>query len=242
MALAKAIRKVAVVSGVCYGFIGNRMLEGYLRETDFLLLEGATPQQIDRALEGFGMAMGPCRMVDMAGVDVCAKIVQERGKEGKLPNDPCYRVVGSRLFELGRHGQKTGHGYYRYEERNPVRDPEVEAICAALATEHGVARRGGIGDEEIVERCIYPIINEGAKILEERIAYRPGDIDVVWVAGYGFPGIKGGPMHYADAVGLARVHERLLAYANARGNTHGYWTPATRLANLAAAGGTFANA
>jgi 3-hydroxyacyl-CoA dehydrogenase len=138
MALAKTIRKVAVVSGVCFGFIGKRMLEPYLRETEFLLLEGATPAQIDRAIESFGMAMGPCRMADMAGIDVAAKVVLERCKEGTLPADPSYRVACQRLFELGRHGQKTGAGYYRYEGRKPLHDPEVDAIMATLAQQRWI--------------------------------------------------------------------------------------------------------
>jgi 3-hydroxyacyl-CoA dehydrogenase len=242
MALAKTLRKVAVVSGVCYGFIGNRMLDPYLREVEFLLLEGASPQQIDHVLERFGMAMGPCRMMDLAGVDVCAKVVLERGKEGKLPDDPHYRVVCSRLFDLGRHGQKTGHGFYRYEGRTPSPDREVDTILAGLAAEHGIARRIGIDADEIVERCLCPLINEGAKILEEGIAYRPGDIDVVWIAGYGFPTLKGGPMHYAGELGLGRVHDLLLKYGKAHGDAHGYWKPSALLARLAAVHGKFADA
>ena len=234
MALAKRIRKVAVVSGVCYGFIGNRMLDPYLREAEFMLLEGATPQQIDQALERFGMAMGPCRMMDMAGVDVCAKVVIERAKDGRLPDDPNYRVVCSRLFELGRHGQKTGHGFYAYDGRTPLPDPEVDAIVAALAAERGISRRASISENEIVERCLYPLINEGAKILEEGIAYRPGDIDIVWIAGYGFPTQKGGPMHHAGEIGLAHVHSRLLAHGKAHGDAHGYWRPSALLTRLAA--------
>src|SRR6201999_2700983 len=133
------IGKVAVVSGVCYGFIGNRMAEVYMREAEFLMMEGAEPQQIDRAVEAVGMAMGPCRMLDMAGIDVGAKTVIERDKDGGLPADPAYRVVVRKLFELGRFGQKTGLGYYRYEGRTPVSDPELAAICRQLAAEHGIA-------------------------------------------------------------------------------------------------------
>jgi 3-hydroxyacyl-CoA dehydrogenase len=239
LALARTIGKVAVVSGVCYGFIGNRMLEPYLREAEFLLLEGATPTQIDRALEAFGLAMGPCRMIDMAGVDVAANVVVARGKEGKLPADPRYRVVCRTLAELGRHGQKTGAGYYRYEGRTPLHDPEVDSIMAGLAARFGIARRADIDDEEIVERCLYPLVNEGARILEEGIAYRAGDIDVVWIDGYGFPAVKGGPMHMADVLGLPHIEARLDRYAALRGNAHGYWTVAKRLRDLAAAGGTF---
>ncbi len=232
MSVAKIIGKTAVVSGVCYGFIGNRMLESYLRETEFLLLEGATPSQIDKAIEAFGMAMGPCRMIDMAGVDVAAKVVIERQKAGGLPDDPSYRTVVQRLFELGRHGQKTASGYYRYDGRKAIVDAEVQAICLELAQRHGIARRDNISDLEILERCLYPLINEGAQILEEGIAYRPGDIDVVWVQGYGFPAYKGGPMHMVSASGATSIRKRLEAYANTRGNLHGYWTVSPRLIRL----------
>jgi 3-hydroxyacyl-CoA dehydrogenase len=242
LALAKTIKKVAVVSGVCFGFIGNRMLEPYLRECEFLLLEGATPTQIDQAIESFGMAMGPCRMIDMAGIDVAAKVVLERRKEGTLPADPSYRMACQKLFELGRHGQKTGAGYYKYEGRTPVHDPEVNGIMAALAKQFGIARRSDIGDEEIVERCLYPLINEGARILEEGIAYRAGDIDIVWLNGYGFPAVKGGPMHTANDIGIEQIETCLDHYAEQRGNAHGYWTPAELLSDLAAAEGHFGEA
>lgn len=242
MALAKTIRKVAVVSGVCFGFIGNRMLEPYLRECETLLLEGATPTQIDRAVESFGMAMGPCRMIDMAGVDVTAKVVFERAKEGTLPADPSYRVVCRKLFELGRHGQKTSAGYYKYDGRTPVHDPEVDAVMAALAKEYGIVRRSDISDQEIFERCMYSLINEGARILEEGIAYRAGDIDIVWLNGYGFPALKGGPMHTGNVVGLKQFKARLDHYAVQRGNQYGYWTAAKLLSDLAAAGRPFGDA
>ncbi|MBV7484647.1 3-hydroxyacyl-CoA dehydrogenase NAD-binding domain-containing protein [Bordetella sp. BOR01] len=229
MKLAKTIRKTAVVSGVCYGFIGNRMLESYLREADFLLMEGATPRQIDRAIEAAGLAMGPCRMLDMAGTDVAAKIVLEQGKTGMLPDDPSYRAVVGKLFEHGRMGQKAGRGYYRHEGRSPVDDPEVDALCQALAARHGIARRERIDDEEIVERCLYPLINEGARILDEGIAYRPGDIDIVWTHGYGFPDYRGGPIFMADRIGLRHIRERLRHYGARHGNAHGYWTVAPLL-------------
>lgn len=242
LALARTIQKVAVVAGVCYGFIGNRMLEPYLREAEFLLLEGATPTQVDRALEAFGMAMGPCRMIDMAGVDVAAKVVVERAKEGKLPADPSYRVACRTLAELGRLGQKSGAGYYKYEGRTLVADAEVDGIMQALAAKFGIVRRDAISDEEIVERCLYPLINEGARILEEGIAYRAGDIDIVWINGYGFPAVKGGPMHMANVVGLRRIQARLDHYAQLRGNAHGYWTAAGLLRDRAAAGRPFGEA
>lgn len=230
MKLASTIGKVPVVSGVCYGFIGNRMAEVYMREAEFLIMEGAEPAQVDAAVEALGMAMGPCRMLDMAGVDVGARTVIEYGKAGGLPPDPGYRALVRKLFERGRFGQKTGAGYYRYEGRNPLPDPQVAAIAAALAAEHGIARRERIGLGEIVERLMYPLINEGLKILDEGIAYRPGDIDVVWVAGYGFPDHRGGPMWMAGEVGLDVIAARLAHYAAERGNPYGYWTPARRLA------------
>ncbi len=236
MALGRRIGKVAVVSGVCYGFIGNRMAEVYMRETEFLLMEGAQPQQIDQAVEALGLAMGPCRMLDMAGIDVGAKTVIEYGKAGGLPPDASYRAVVRRLFEIGRHGQKTNAGYYRYEGRTPVPDPQVVALSGTLAHEHGILRRGDITADEIVARLLYPLINEGVRILEEGIAYRPGDIDVVWTAGYGFPDHRGGPMWMADDIGLAKIVERMHRFARERGNDFGYWTVSPLLEKLAAEG------
>lgn len=224
MALAKQIGKVAVVSGVCYGFIGNRMLEGYLRETELLLMEGAEPAQIDAAIEAIGFAMGPCRMIDMAGVDVAAKVLLERQKEGSYVDDPSYRAVVRRLHELSRHGQKTGIGYYRYEGRTPVADERFTQIALALAVQHQIPRRNAIPDEEIVERCMYPLMNEGKKILDEGIAHHAGDIDAVWVHGYGFPAYKGGPMHLAEKLGKEHVRCRLEFYGKRQGgDPHGYW-------------------
>jgi 3-hydroxyacyl-CoA dehydrogenase len=232
MKLAKTIGKTPVVSGVCFGFIGNRMLEVYLREAEFLLMEGADPKQVDAAAESLGMAMGPCRMLDMAGVDVGAKVVIERAKAGALPADPAYRAVVCKLFELGRYGQKTGAGYYRYEGRTPIPDPEFSAAARALGESHGIACRNDITGEEIVERLFYPLINEGLRILDEGIAYRPGDIDVVWTAGYGFPDHQGGPMFMAEQIGLAKIAERLRHYADLRGDAFGYWTPSSLLTRL----------
>lgn len=234
--LAKCIGKIAVVSGVCYGFIGNRMSEVYMREAEFLLLEGATPSQVDAAIEGLGFAMGPCRMLDMAGIDVGAKTVIEYGKAGGLPPDPTYRAVVRKLFELGQFGQKTGAGYYRYDGRIPIPNPDTLATCVTLSEQHGFARRSNIADEEIVERLIYCMVNEGARILEEGIACRGSDIDVVWTAGYGFPSHQGGPMYFADAHGLAHVVERLDHYAATRGNPFGYWDVSPLLRRLAGDG------
>lgn len=240
MQVAKTIGKVAVVSGVCYGFIGNRMLESYLREADFLLLEGATPAQIDNAIESLGLAMGPCRMLDMAGTDVAGKIVLERGKAGSLPDDPAYRAVVVRLLELGRHGQKTGSGYYRYEGRKPVTDPDFTQLCQDLGHHHGIAQRSDITEKEIVERCMYPLINEGARIVEEGIAYRSSDVDVVWTQGYGFPDYRGGPLFMADQIGLDKIVAAMNAYASTRGNRFGYWSVSPLLEHLASQGGRLA--
>ena len=233
MQLARKIGKVAVVSGVCYGFIGNRMAEVYMREAEFLMMEGATPSQIDRAVEALGMAMGPCRMLDMAGIDVGAKTVIEYGKAGGLPPDASYRAVVQQMFQLGRFGQKTGAGYYHYDGRKPVDDPETARIAKALADSHDIAQRSDIPQQEIVERLLYPLINEGFKILEEGIAWRPGDIDVVWTAGYGFPDHKGGPMFMANTLGLDVIADRMAHYARTRGNAYGYWTLSALLASQA---------
>jgi 3-hydroxyacyl-CoA dehydrogenase len=227
--LATTIGKVPVVSGVCYGFIGNRMAEVYMRETEFLIMEGASPAQVDAAMESLGMAMGPCRMLDMAGIDVGAKTVIEYGKVGGLPPDPSYRALVQKLFALGRYGQKAGAGYYRYEGRTPIADAAVTLIARELAEQYGIAQRDHIPQEEITERLLYSMINEGLKILEEGIAYRPGDIDVVWVAGYGFPDFRGGPMWMAEVVGLDVVASRLRHHGSTRGNDFGYWDMASRL-------------
>jgi 3-hydroxyacyl-CoA dehydrogenase len=239
MALAKTIGKVAVVSGVCYGFIGNRMLESYLREADFLLMEGATPSQIDGALEGFGMAMGPCRMLDLAGVDVAAKVMKERQKTSDSSQDESYRAVCLALNDLAHFGQKSGAGYYLYDGRNAIPDETVHKLCKALGAAHNITQRSSISDQEIVERCLYPMINEGARILEEGIAYRAGDIDIVWTAGYGFPRWRGGPMHFARRVGLAEIVSRLNFYGAHSDKENEYWTPATSLLAHVAEGTTF---
>lgn len=200
MQLAKRIRKVPVVAGVCYGFIGNRMLQPYFRQTQLLLLEGATPQQVDTAMEEFGMAMGPLRVFDLAGLDVGYKARQAL-PEGERGDPAGYRVP-DRLVEGGRLGQKSGAGFYTYDEnRKPTPDPEVHKLIEATAAEFGIERRD-IADEEIVNRLVGALVGEGRKIVEEGIAQRPGDIDVVYVYGYGFPAFRGGPMFYGEAAGL----------------------------------------
>ena len=222
MKIGKKIGKVCALSRVCYGFIGNRMLGGYGRESQMLLMDGCTPVQVDSALEKFGMAMGPLAMGDLAGLDVGYKARQARTD---LPDDPKLYRMGTVLVEMGRHGQKTGSGFYQYdpETRRRMSDPEVEAMIKDEAAKIGVEQRE-ISDEEIIARCLYPLINEGAKILEEGIAQRPSDIDVVYVFGYAFPVAKGGPMHYADQVGLKNVYDKICEYRDRDGEQ--YWQPA----------------
>lgn len=231
MHFGKRIGKVAVLSGVCFGFIGNRMFEGYIRESQMLLLEGATPSQVDGALTNFGMAMGPCAVIDLAGVDV-SFLVRE-GNRANLPKDPRYCAIGDKLHHLGRYGQKTGKGFYTYVDGKPIADAEVEALIVAESKRLGVERRE-IDADEIVSRCIYPLIDEGVRILDEGIALRAVDVDVVWCAGYGFPRYRGGPMFHADLVGLQSVATGMARFAQDLGNEFGYWTPAPLLAKLAA--------
>ncbi|MDG2421012.1 MAG: 3-hydroxyacyl-CoA dehydrogenase NAD-binding domain-containing protein [Gammaproteobacteria bacterium] len=236
MQIGKKIRKVCALSRVCYGFIGNRMLGGYGREAQMLLLDGCTPSQVDSALEGFGMAMGPLAMGDLAGLDVGYKAREARTD---LPDDPKLYRMGTLLVEMGRHGQKTGSGFYKYdpETRKRVADPEVEDRIIEEANKLGIERRA-VSDDEILARCFYPLINEGAKILEEGIAQRASDIDVVYIYGYAFPVAKGGPMHYADAVGLKNVYDKICEFRDRYGEE--YWSPAPLLKQLAEEGKSFA--
>jgi 3-hydroxyacyl-CoA dehydrogenase len=235
MALSKRLKKVGVVVGNCRGFVGNRMLAPYGREAQFLVEEGARVEEVDQALYDFGMAMGPLAMGDLAGLDVGWRIRKEyRHLEKEGERRP---LVADRLCELGRYGQKTGAGWYRYDEgRNRIPDPEVEQLIAEIAREAGIRRRE-IGAEEIVERTIYALINEGAKILEEGYANRAVDIDIIYLNGYGFPAWRGGPMWYADTVGLKKVDERVKEFEREHGE---WWKPAPLLSRLAAEGGTFA--
>ncbi|MGB5290929.1 MAG: 3-hydroxyacyl-CoA dehydrogenase family protein, partial [Lysobacterales bacterium] len=242
MKLARRIGKVGVVSGVCYGFIGNRMLESYIREAGFLLLEGAKPEQIDRVLYEFGMPMGPIAMGDLAGMDIGASIREERRRNGTFPADERFGLVADKLVAMGRCGQKTGAGVYRYKagSRTPYPDPEVQTLIQNEAAKLGISQRL-ISDEEVLTRCIYPLINEGARILQEGIAQRASDIDVVWINGYGFPAYRGGPMHYADRVGLKGIYDQICSYRETLGNEFAYWEPAPLLEKLALKGGKFAD-
>lgn len=236
MQIGKKIGKVCALSRVCYGFIGNRMLSGYGREAQMLLLDGCTPEQVDSALEKFGMAMGPLAMGDLAGLDVGYKARQSRND---LPDDPKLYRMGTVLVEMGRFGQKTGAGFYKYDPNTRARisDPEVEALIKDEAKKLGIEQRS-ISEEEILQRCLYPLINEGAKILEEGIAQRPGDIDVVYVYGYAFPAAKGGPMHYADQVGLKNVYDKINEFRGRYGEQ--YWKPSALLEKLAGSNKSFA--
>jgi 3-hydroxyacyl-CoA dehydrogenase len=234
MAFARRIGKVAVVSGVCDGFIGNRMLEQYIRQSLFLVDEGASPQQIDAALTKFGMAMGPFAMYDMAGMDIGYAIRQRRYVE--KPHIT-YSRIGDRVVELGRLGQKTGKGWYRYDlpDRAPKPDPQVDALIEAWRREIGVAPRA-IADDEIIDRCLLALVNEGACILAEGVSLRASDIDVVYLTGYGFPTATGGPMFWAQLRGLDKVAARMREFAQNPHADPSFWQPAPLLVEAAAAG------
>ncbi len=235
MNLAKKLNKVGVLAGNCRGFIGNRMIHCYGREAQFLVEEGAAPEQVDGALYDFGLAMGPLAMGDLAGLDVGWRI----RKEFKHLEKPGVRTpkMADALCELGRYGQKTGKGWYLYDaNRNPKPDHEVNALIEKVAKENGIERRS-ITNEEIIERTIYALVNEGAKILEEGIALRAVDIDIVYLNGYGFPAWRGGPMFYADTVGLKNVLAKVEEFEKRHGSD--LWAPAPLLRKLAEAGKTF---
>jgi len=236
MGLSKRLRKVGVLVGNCRGFVGNRMLYPYAREAQFLVEEGALPQDVDGAIYEFGFAMGPLAMGDLAGLDVGWRI----RKEYKHLEKPGVRQprLADRLCELGRFGQKTGAGWYRYDEnRNRIPDPEVEKLIEEVSNEAGITRRP-ISAEEIIERTQYALINEGAKILEEGIAIRAVDIDIIYLNGYGYPTWRGGPMWYADTVGLKKVYDRVSEFHDQHGEL---WEPAPLLKTLAEQGKTFAD-
>ena len=241
MKLAKRIKKVAVLVGVCFGFVGNRMIEPYGREANRLLLEGASPEQVDRVLTQFGMPMGPFTMGDMAGLDIGYYVRQSR--QAFISHDPTYGAVADRLVEKDRNGLKTGRGAYLYEagSRVPIPDPEVLEIAKQEAARLGVTQRDDISDEEILVRCLYTLINEGACILEEGIAAKSSDIDVIYVYGYGFPVYRGGPMQYADEVGLGEIVDKLSTYAARLGDYGKMWLqPSDLLIKLAQERSSFA--
>jgi len=233
--LARRIGKLPVLAGNCDGFVGNRMLSHYTREAHFLLEEGAQPQQVDGALQRFGMAMGPLRMTDMAGLDISWAFRKRMAPT--RPKHLRYSRVADSLCEMGRFGQKTGSGFYRYEvgKRDPIPDPVVEALIERCAKEDGITRRQVV-DEEIIQRTIYALVNEGAKILEEGIAARASDIDVIYVNGYGFPQFHGGPMFYADQVGLPEVLSTIRKFHAEHGE---FWQPAPLLEQLVKEGRRF---
>jgi 3-hydroxyacyl-CoA dehydrogenase len=237
MGLAKRMKKVPVLAGNCRGFIGNRMLGPYLREAQFLVEEGATVEAVNQALYDFGVAMGPLAMSDLAGLDVGWRIRQEfKHLERPGVRQP---LVADRLCEMGRFGQKTGRGWSLYDEnRNASPDPETAALIEKMARDAGVERRTITG-EEIVDRCVFALINEGAKLLEEGIALRASDIDVVYMNGYGFPAWRGGPMFHGDTVGLGHVLARVTEFQQRHGDA--LWSPAPLLVRLAAEGKTFAS-
>ena len=237
MKLGKTIRKLPVVSGVCDGFIGNRMIEKYGQQSLFLLDEGASPSQVDGAAKAWGLAMGPFTMGDMAGLDIGWEIRKRRYQE--RPNF-VYSKVGDRICEAGRYGQKTGKGWYKYEagNRTPIPDPEADAIIEAYRKEIGVKPRK-ISDEEIIERLIYALVNEAAYILAEGIALRASDIDMVYLTGYGFPAYRGGPMFYASTVGLDKVVAAIKRFQ--QGYQGSVWKIAPLLEKLAAEGKTFSD-
>jgi len=228
MELGTRLGKVPVLAGNCDGFIGNRMLMYYGAQAEFLLEQGATPEQIDRVIEGFGFAMGPLAVRDLAGNDVGWLIRKGR----RLPADERWSPILERLVQAGRLGQKAGRGYYRYEGRTRIPDPEVMELIEGVSRELGITRRP-IADEAILASLLQPLVNEGARILEEGIAQRAGDIDVVYVNGYGFPAWRGGPMYWAQHAGIAHVVDtmrRLSATNGAR------WRPAPLLERVAATG------
>ncbi|HKW61650.1 MAG TPA: 3-hydroxyacyl-CoA dehydrogenase NAD-binding domain-containing protein [Candidatus Acidoferrum sp.] len=236
MQLSKKLGKVGVLVGNCRGFVGNRMFHPYVRESVFLLEEGASVEDVDRALSDFGMAMGPLAVGDLAGLDVGWRIRKEyRHLEKPGIRQP---FAGDRLCEMGRYGQKTGAGWYKYDEnRRAMPDPEVTVLVRKWAAEAGIPQRQ-IPREETVDRCLYALVNEGARILEEGYALRAGDIDIIYINGYGFPAYRGGPMWYADAVGLKKVYNRILEFHRQHGEL---WEPAPLLRQLAEQGKSFAD-
>jgi 3-hydroxyacyl-CoA dehydrogenase len=225
-----------VPMGVCFGFVGNRMMMRYELEAHYILEEGALPQDIDRVLKEFGLPLGLFGMLDLAGVDVMWRIRQHQRKMN-LPHPPRFSPILDRIAEAKRFGQKTGAGYYRYAGRNPIPDPWIEDMIAAESRRLGITRRV-IDDDEIQSRCLAALIDEGARVLDEGIALRPSDIDIVYVNGFGFPAWRGGPMHYADQVGLPRVLADIRRFEQRFGAR---WAPSPLLVRLADEGKGFAS-
>ena len=236
LAIGKKLSKISVVAGVCHGFIANRTLEGYMREAQFLLEEGATPAQVDGVLTKFGMAMGPLAVADLAGLDI--SWAKRKAAAGTRDPNIRYSAISDRLCENGWFGQKTGRGYYVYDPdtRRPSPNPDVDEIIAAEAKASNIERRE-ISDEEIIERCFYTVVNEGARVLAEGIAQRASDIDVAWVNGYGYPRHRGGPMHWADTLGAGKILTRIEEFHA----QHDFWEPAPLLRQLADENKTFAS-
>jgi len=232
--VGKRLGKTAVVAGVCHGFIGNRMFECYVREANFLVEEGAAPEQVDKVLTQFGMAMGPFAVCDLAGLDI--GWARRKALEPTRNKTERYSTLADRLCERGWFGQKTAKGFYIYEpgQRKPLPNPDLDELISAAARESGIARRE-ITDDEILERCLYTLVNEGADIIDEKIAQRASDVDVVWIAGYGFPRHRGGPMFWADEVGLDKILGKIEEF----GRTHDFWQPAPLLKRLADSGQSF---
>ncbi len=237
VSLGKKLGKVPVVVGVCDGFVGNRMLHPYVREAFFLVEEGALPQQVDRVMTDFGMAMGPFAVGDLAGLDVGYRIRQARAA-ARNPEER-YSSLADKVVEMGRLGQKSGAGFYRYAsgDRTPQPDPEIEALVLEHSQQEGFERRE-ISDEEILKRLVYQLVNEGAQVLDEGVAQRSSDIDVIYVYGYGFPAHRGGPMFYAGEVGLDEVYNDIVKFQDAHGD---HWQAAPLLKRLAEEGKTFAD-
>jgi 3-hydroxyacyl-CoA dehydrogenase len=231
------VGKISVLVGNCDSFVGNRMLHGYIREAEFLVEEGALPQQVDKALYDFGLAMGPFAMGDLAGLDVSWRI--RKGKAAGRPNDVRYSPLADRICEMDRYGQKTGGGWYRYEkgDRTPHPDAAIETLIVENSKTLGIQRRQ-ISDDEIVKRCLYPLVNEGARILEEGIALRSSDIDIIYLNGYGFPAHRGGPMFWADQIGLKQVLADIEGFHKQHGKL---WKPAPLLRKLAQEGKRFSD-
>src|SRR5579885_2620449 len=234
-ALARLVDKGGVVCGVCHGFVANRSRGQLTREANFLVDEGALPQQVDKVLYDFGMPMGPFAVADLAGIDVSWRV--RRSQDATRPKDIRYSPTADRIHDAGRLGQKTGKGWYRYEpgSRMPLPDPEVEAIILQSSKDQGITRRA-IGDEEILARCMYAAINECAKLLDEGVAYRASDIDVMWLYGFGFPRWRGGPMYYADTIGIGKIYEAVRGFHRQHGKL---WEPSPLLARLAESGKSF---